>query len=210
VDSVRELYDEVAARYDDVVEVSKYRGPVWLAEQLDASMHASNVIDLGCATGTLGVELRKFFPGSEMTGVDISPQMIEKAIHRGVYDQTYVHDLDTELDFQDDSFDLVTALGFMEFLIDPVKTLSEINRILKPGAVALISFQEFWPDKPDLAPRTTRSNDEVFHHAYSYDEVISMMSVSGLILESAESETGYTSRSGFACPYVFCKVVGGI
>ena len=159
---------------------------------------------LGCATGTLGMVLKQAYSGSEITGVDISPRMIKLADKRGCYGEVLVRDLNEALAFSDDSFDLVVALGFMEFLEDPISTLKEVNRVLKPGGTALVSFQEHWLDKPELAPRTTRSG-VVSHHAYTIEESIDLLKTSGMEVISAISEIGYTSSAGFSCPYVFCK-----
>ncbi len=38
-----------------------------------------NVIDLGCGTGALTADLRRLLPGSNVIGIDTSPQMIAKA-----------------------------------------------------------------------------------------------------------------------------------
>ncbi len=202
--NVQNLYDEVSQRYDEVVEATDYFGPRWLARELNESIQPESVLDLGCATGTLGIVLRSAYPDATITGVDISPRMIELADERGCYDRTIVHDLNSELEFDDESFDVVTALGFMEFLAEPTRTLRDISRLLKPGAFAYISFQEHWPENPEKAPRSTRSED-VIHHAYTLEEAVNMISAAGMEVISSSSEIGYTSRAGFSCPYVFCK-----
>lgn len=201
--SVQDLYDQASQRYDEVVETTNYFGPEWLSGQLETSLQPRKVLDLGCATGTLGSILRTVYPDSEIIGVDISPQMIELADERDCYDVTLVHDLNTELKLEENDADLVVALGFMEFVRDPVQTLREIRRLLTPGGPAYISFQEYRPETPELAPRTTRSGD-VIHHAYTLGETHQMITDASMLVVNSSCEIGYTSGSGFSCPYVFC------
>jgi predicted TPR repeat methyltransferase len=133
--------------------------------------------------------------------------MIEEARDREVYDRLIVHDLNVPmLQIEDSSADLVVALGFCEFLAEPELLLGEISRILAVGGELFLSFQEHWPDRPAEAPRTSRSGS-VVHKAYTMQEVSEMLEVQPFSVEKLVSETGYVSRSGFACPYVFVHAV---
>jgi predicted TPR repeat methyltransferase len=205
--SVRDLYDSMAQRYDAVVEATSYIGPDWLERNLPQVGSPSAVIDLGCANGSLGAVLRGRFPEACITGVDISERMIEEARIREVYDRLIVHDLNAPLvQIEDSSADLVVALGFCEFLSEPELLLGEISRTLAVGGVLLLSFQEYWPDRPAEAPRTTRSGS-VLHKAYTSLEVSEMLKAQPYSVKKLVSETGYVSGSGFACPYVFVCAV---
>ena len=57
-------------------------------------------------------------------------------------DEVVVHDVnrDTELPFDDDTFDAVAITVSVQYLTHPVDTFSEVNRILKPGGVFIVSF----------------------------------------------------------------------
>jgi predicted TPR repeat methyltransferase len=205
--SVRDLYDSMAHRYDSVVEATGYIGPNWLERNLSQVGSPSRVIDMGCANGALGAVLRGRFPEACITGLDISERMIEEARIREVYDRLIVHDLNVPLvQIEDSSADLVVALGFCEFLAEPELLLGEISRVLSVGGELFLSFQEFWPDRPTAAPRTTRSGS-VLHKAYTVLEVSEMLEVQPLSTKKLVSETGYVSGSGFACPYVFVHAV---
>lgn len=65
----------------------------------------ARVLDIGCGTGAFAYSLEEH--GYDVTGVDIAPNMIEKAAANGV--DCRQGDITAGLDFADDSFDLVTA-----------------------------------------------------------------------------------------------------
>ena len=201
--SVRELYDAVAHRYDATVRESAYIGPAWLAERISEVPIAVRAIDLGCANGNLGRIVRQRFPRVELVGVDVSPTMVAVARAGGGYNELHVADLNLLFEPHiTGTFELAVALGFAEFLSNPRQLLREIGRIVVPGGVLLISFQEHWQDRPSLAPRVTRSG-VVEHRAYTMPEVRNMLCEAGFATHQIESRTGYVSRSGFACPYLF-------
>ena len=57
-------------------------------------------------------------------------------------DEVVVHDVnrDLELPFDDDTFDAVAITVSVQYLTHPVDTFGEVNRILKPGGVFIVSF----------------------------------------------------------------------
>jgi hypothetical protein len=61
-------------------------------------------------------------------------------------DERVIHDLNTrpELPFPDNSFDAALCSVSIEYLIQPVAVLRELGRVLKPGAVANITFSDRW------------------------------------------------------------------
>ena len=82
---VAALFDEYAPRFDGhLVEALKYRAPAMLATMLaDAQcLPARNVLDLGCGTGLMAKAISGQF--TTMTGVDLSPGMLEIARKTGL------------------------------------------------------------------------------------------------------------------------------
>ena len=57
-------------------------------------------------------------------------------------DEVVVHDVnrDLELPFGDESFDAVVITVSAQYLTHPVDTFGEVNRILKPGGMFIVSF----------------------------------------------------------------------
>lgn len=89
------------------------------------------------AVGT-GLDIRCFPPGRDITGIDISPKMLEKAkprvaAYRGQMTARLmdVHDMD----FADGAFDQIFTSCTFCSVPDPVRGLSALRRVLKPGGV---------------------------------------------------------------------------
>ncbi|MFN9574173.1 MAG: class I SAM-dependent DNA methyltransferase [Betaproteobacteria bacterium] len=205
--SVRELYDRVADRYDEVVEVTRYGGRDWLAAALpavaDAGQVVRRVVDLGCANGALGRLLRPSFPHARLVGIDVAPRMLAAARAENLYDELLEHDLGTAPPgLAAGSVDVFVALGCLEFIAHPLPLLRSLHRSLRPGGWLFCSFQEHWPERAHLAPRATRSG-AVPHHALTRAEVHDLLEQAALSPQSTDSRTEYVSNSGFACPYLY-------
>jgi predicted TPR repeat methyltransferase len=78
---VRRLFDQHAPEFDAaLLGRLDYRGPEVLLDALKAAgapQQFESVLDLGCGTGLAGAAIRPF--SKRLTGVDISPGMIEQA-----------------------------------------------------------------------------------------------------------------------------------
>lgn len=96
------------------------------------------VLDVACGMGT---NVRYLPDTVEYVGIDVSPEMIEKAQER--FDELErgetVLEMDAQsLDFADDSFDtVVSSLSTCTFP-DPVVALDEMNRVCKPDGQVLL------------------------------------------------------------------------
>lgn len=112
--------------------------------QLGGLRPPAKIADLGCGSGIFtSILAEKSF---DVTGVDISPGMIEtakktypKEKHRTSF---AVGDVEA-LDFADATFDGVLLSGLLHHLPDPTACVREVHRILKPGGV----FMAFDPNR---------------------------------------------------------------
>ncbi len=92
------------------------------------------------AAGT-GLDFQYFPEGLDITAIDFSPKMVEKAREKiGDYNgKLEVVEADVmKLEFQDDSFDTVATSCTFCSVPDPVKGLKEIRRVLKPDGKLLM------------------------------------------------------------------------
>src|SRR3989304_5810556 len=106
------------------------------------------VLDLSCGTGNYALALAQ--RGLRVVGADLSEPMLRlaqaKARQAGV-GIAFVQADGSTLPFRPGTFDLVTVILGLEFAAEPVKTLEEIRRILKPGAtlvVAILNRSGLW------------------------------------------------------------------
>jgi len=147
-DSVR-LYGEWADTYDSgFVEHEGYVVYLRVAEILLRQRSRINgaVLDVGCGTGIVGVELRK--GGIEIIdGVDISPPMLVEAEKKRSQDDVPVYrnlvdaDLTKTLDLPDNQYaGLVSAGTFTNGHLGP-EPLDELWRVAAPGAHCAISVR---------------------------------------------------------------------
>ncbi len=91
------------------------------------------LLDVGCATGVfLDVCLQK---GFHTYGVELS----EKAIKQANKKHNIFHGVLEDAKFEDSFFDVVTMFDIIEHVLDPAKTIKEINRILKPGGFVVFT-----------------------------------------------------------------------
>lgn len=142
---VRHLFDAYAPIFDQHLrEVLDYRTPEVLAELLAESgaetSGASDVLDLGCGTGLSGVALKPF--AGRITGIDLSPRMLERAAATGAYGALIEGELPTCLDtLPDAGFDIAMAADVMIYLGAPEPILEALGRLLRPGGRVALSLE---------------------------------------------------------------------
>ncbi|UCE23721.1 MAG: methyltransferase domain-containing protein [Candidatus Zixiibacteriota bacterium] len=100
-------------------------------------------VDVGCGLGHLGYSFWPFFgKGGTYIGVDISPRLLDdaqKAAREWVKDGTayFLNGNATNLPVADNSADMAMGQTLLMHLADPVKGLSEMVRVTKPGGLIL-------------------------------------------------------------------------
>ena len=92
-------------------------------------------LDVGCGTG-YHLDLIE-----NIIGLDPSREMLEKAKFKG---KKLVIGKGEKLPFPDSNFDTVLCLFSVLNVCDAEKTAKEIQRVLKPGGVAIVSVTSVW------------------------------------------------------------------
>ena len=96
------------------------------------------VLDVGCGTGFATEGLLEH--SRNVHGLDQSVHQLEKAWAKlGKHDPVSFYRGDAErLPFRDDTFDAVWSSGSIEYWPDPVATLRDMRRVVKPGGRVLV------------------------------------------------------------------------
>jgi MPBQ/MSBQ methyltransferase len=127
--------DFIQAKYDFIDEMMSFGG----INPGDYAETGAKVLDVGCGFGGTSRYLAKKLGGkSRVTGITLSPAQVargtELAAEQGVADSTEFRVMDAlNMDFPDNSFDVVWACESGEHMPDKQKYISEMMRVLKPG-----------------------------------------------------------------------------
>jgi phosphatidylethanolamine/phosphatidyl-N-methylethanolamine N-methyltransferase len=101
---------------------------------------SGKVLEVGVGTG---MSLPRYRKHLNVTGIDLSPQMLIKARDRaarlGLDNVDALLEMDaSDLKFEDDSFDTVAAMYVMTVVPDPHKVMAELERVCRPGGEVFI------------------------------------------------------------------------
>lgn len=131
---VQALFDGYAHDFEDhLVGQLGYQGHRLLIEQLppDCSAFAARVLDLGCGTGLCGPLLRT--RAGHLTGVDLSPAMVDKARARGLYNDLHVQDIHDHLGDGGAPYDLIVAADVFIYVGPLERAFALASLRLQPG-----------------------------------------------------------------------------
>jgi predicted TPR repeat methyltransferase len=130
---VRTLFDQYAARFDRALEDLKYAAPEMLREAV--AKHGARfgtMLDLGCGTGLAGTAFRPLVDW--LVGVDLSPNMVEEARRKGIYDRFVVGDIVEFLREQPErSEQLIIAADVFAYIGDFAEACAAVARVLGEG-----------------------------------------------------------------------------
>jgi len=143
--AIREFYEGWSKNYDtDLLLSMGYVAPEITAEALCRHVaDAALILDAGCGTGLVGIELIKRKPGLTIDGIDLTPAMLEEARRKGTYRKLDIADMEGPLyGIGDDSYDGVISAGvFTNGHVGP-EGLDELIRVAKPGAPVVLTVRD--------------------------------------------------------------------
>lgn len=127
-------------RFYELVEAHRYAKEWHIPAAADfAGARDLKVLEIGCGLGTDGAQFAK--AGADYTGVDLTEAAVELARQRfalfnlpGTFQTADAENLD----FADDSFDLVYSHGVLHHTPDTAGAIREIHRVLRPGGRAIV------------------------------------------------------------------------
>lgn len=128
--------------------------PQWKDESGD-NLPKRKLLEMGCGLGHLLGLLQDDF---HCVGIDLIDYSVEQTKINAPKAEAYPMSADDLSAFESDSFSAVVALHLVEHLRDPVNTIQQVSRILKPGGLWL-----FATPHPDYSLRhlKDRENDAI-------------------------------------------------
>jgi phosphatidylethanolamine/phosphatidyl-N-methylethanolamine N-methyltransferase len=136
------------------------------------------ILEVGVGTG---LSLPHFRSDAQVTGIDVSAEMLEKARRRverhGLRNIDALLEMDAEkMTFADGSFDAVLALYVASVVPDPARFAAEMRRVCRPGGTIVV-VNHFTSENPAmrfiekrLAPLAGRIG---FHADFPLDDFLS-------------------------------------
>ena len=124
---VEDLFDNYASKFESaLVNSLEYKIPKIITKLImekNSGVSLGSVLDLGCGTGLLGLEIKQFC--SSLEGIDLS---VEQARKKNVYDKLSHRDIIDYLAAENLDFDYFIATDVLVYVGD----LSHIFELLKP------------------------------------------------------------------------------
>jgi SAM-dependent methyltransferase len=140
---------------------------------------ASSVLEIGCGTGYTLKALRTSLPHAKLTGTELFEEGLNVARER--WPSIRLLQADARALPFDTEFDLVGAFDVLEHIEDDVTALSELRRVVRPGAgivVTVPQHQWLWSAADDYAHH---------HRRYSRSQLLSRVETAGFTIRMATS-----------------------
>jgi MPBQ/MSBQ methyltransferase len=180
--------DFIEAKYDFVDEMMKLGG---ISPAADGD---AKVLDVGCGVGGTSRYLaKKLGVGADVTGITLSPNQVKRAtelaVEQGVPNAKFTVMNALDMEFEDNTFDVVWACESGEHMPDKEAYINEMMRVLKPGGKFVMATwcqrddREIPFDKKD--ERDLRFLYEEWTHPYfiSIEKYAEIIDATGLMNE---------------------------
>ncbi len=133
-----------------------------------------SVLDVGCGPGTITKDIAERVSPGEVIGLDAVSSVVKQAaaaLDASLTNCTFQTGDVYNLGFADNTFDIVHAHQVLQHLTDPVRALTEMARVAKPGGIIAVRDADYagmtWaPPEPaldrwlEIYHQIARANDQ--------------------------------------------------
>lgn len=141
------LFNKIAKHYDSLNTFFSFgMDKLWRKKLVEQISNSNLILDIATGTGEVAIEATKKLVGSKVIGIDPSAEMLglakQKCSSPKYRDKiSIVQGFAENLPFKDKTFDAITIAFGIRNTVDPLKSLNEMNRVLKSGGkVAILEF----------------------------------------------------------------------
>jgi ubiquinone/menaquinone biosynthesis C-methylase UbiE len=148
---VRKQFDLLAPVWDSMRSPDAFAPLAAALGAVDGPVEVA--LDVGTGTGAAALEIAERFPAARVVGVDIAPEMVERAREKasGRANLSFEVGDASALRHDDASFDLVTAANMIPFF-------AELARVVRPGGTLVVAFS-LGPQTPIYVPSERMRKD---------------------------------------------------
>ena len=137
-----EYFDAFADGFDQqLTGLLGYDVPRQLADLDLPPLHKRkiDILDLGCGTGLCGLHIAPH--AQTLTGVDLSPKMLERARQRNLYQHLFCQEITTFLHTSSARADLLLAADVLIYFGELSALFQGFSRALNPGGILALSIE---------------------------------------------------------------------
>lgn len=149
--NVEEFKEDAQARYFNYLVA---------LSAIASNVNGRKLLDVGCGSGAfLNVAQQR---GWDVSGIELSPEL--SAVSRRAVKGEVINAAFESVALPEESYDVVTMWDIIEHVLDPVFCLKKVERLLKPGGMALFCT----PDEDSLLARAGLALYRISGGAVSY------------------------------------------
>ena len=167
-DFVARVYEKLASVYDLVFGPTLHPGRIEAIDKMKIQP-GDSVLEVGVGTG---INLSMYPASCEITGIDLSAPMLDKAheriLNKGLRNCRVMEMDAAQMAFPDESFDIVYAPYLISVVPDPVKVVTEMRRVCRRGG-RIVILNHFKSDNPILSRIETAISPLTVHIGFKAD-----------------------------------------
>jgi malonyl-CoA O-methyltransferase len=139
--ALRRSFNRASASYDGAAQLQRAVRDELLSRVQYFKLQPRHVLDLGAGTGAASISLRRRYKNAAITAIDVAPQMLLRSGRRQWPWRRFQRACADAraLPLASNSVDLIFSSLMLQWCDDPLPALAEMQRVLRPGGVLLLS-----------------------------------------------------------------------